>query len=125
MFAHKTLERFLRPDDILVFDGGDFCHFGRALHPACRTGGWLYSSTLGMPGHSLCTGLAAKLAHPELRVVVMMGDGAFGFNGMEFDPSVRHNRQIVVLPGNDAAWGIDRHIQIGLYGRPVVTDLPL
>ena len=30
---------------------------------------------------------------------------------------------VVVVLGNDAAWGIDRQIQIGVYGRPVVSDL--
>ena len=42
---------------------------------------------------------------------------------MELDTAVRHGLDIVVLLGNDAAWGIDKNIQIGLYGKPVVTDL--
>ena len=53
----------------------------------------------------------------------MMGDGAFGFNAMEYDTAVRHNIPIVGILGNDAAWGIDRQIQLGLYGKPVATDL--
>jgi acetolactate synthase-1/2/3 large subunit len=36
---------------------------------------------------------------------------------------VRHNLPFVAVLGNDAAWGIDRQIQLGLYGRPVATDL--
>ena len=42
---------------------------------------------------------------------------------MEFDTAVRHNLKIVAILGNDSAWGIDRQIQLGLYGRPVITDL--
>ena len=80
-------------------------------------------STLGMLGASFPTALAAKLAHPESRVIAMTGDGSFGFNGMEFDTAVRHNLPFVAVLGNDAAWGIDRQIQLGLYGRPVATDL--
>ena len=30
---------------------------------------------------------------------------------------------MVTVLGNDSAWGIDRQIQLGLYGRPVATDL--
>ena len=123
MFVHKTLAGFLRPDDILIYEGGDFCHFGRAFHPARCAKGWLDVSTLGMLGASFPTALAAKLAHPESRVIVMTGDGSFGFNGMEFDTAVRHNLPFVAVLGNDAAWGIDRQIQLGLYGRPVATDL--
>ena len=122
-YVHKTVERLLGPDDFLVFDGGDFCHFGRAVHSANRGRRWLYIPTLGMLGSSLPTALAAKLAHPEARVVHFSGDGSFGFQGMEFDTAVRHSLPIVTVLGNDAAWGIDRQIQLGLYGRPVATDL--
>jgi acetolactate synthase-1/2/3 large subunit len=51
------------------------------------------------------------------------GDGAFGFNGMEFDTAVRHHLPVVAIMGNDAAWGIDRQIQLQVFGKPVVTDL--
>ena len=53
----------------------------------------------------------------------MVGDGAFGFNAMEYDTAVRHNIPIIGILGNDAAWGIDRQIQLGLYGKAVATDL--
>ena len=123
MFVHKTLKSILRPDDCLVFDGGDFCHFGRSYLPALKPKRWFYHSSLGMLGSSLPTALAAKLAYPESRVIVLTGDGAFGFNAMEFDTAVRHKLNIVTILGNDSAWGIDRQIQLGLYGRPVATEL--
>lgn len=123
MEVHKTLTRFIRPEDCLCFDGGDFCHFGRAFHQASLPRRWWYVPTLGMLGSALPTALAWKLAYPDSRVVVLTGDGAFGFNAMEFDTAVRHNLPVVAVLGNDAAWGIDRQIQIGLYGRPVATDL--
>ena len=37
--------------------------------------------------------------------------------------AVRHRLNIVAILGNDSAWGIDRQIQIDLYGRPVATEL--
>jgi acetolactate synthase I/II/III large subunit len=123
LFVHKTLKSILRPDDCLVFDGGDFCHFGRSFLPALKPKRWFNVSSLGMLGSSLPTALAAKIAYPDSRVFMLSGDGAFGFNGMEFDTAVRHNLNIVALLGNDAAWGIDRQIQLGLYGRAVATDL--
>ena len=123
MFVHKTLESLLRPDDFLSFDGGDFCHFGRALLPAQMPKKWSYVSGLGMLGSSLPSALAAQVAYPDSRVINLTGDGAFGFNGMEFDTAVRHGLNVVTILGNDSAWGIDRQIQLGLYGRPVATDL--
>jgi acetolactate synthase I/II/III large subunit len=123
LFVHKTIKSILRPDDCLVFDGGDFCHFGRSLLPAIKPKRWFYVSSLGMLGSSLPTALAAKVAYPDSRVIMLTGDGAFGFNGMEFDTAVRHGLNIVAILGNDSAWGIDRQIQLGLYGRPVATEL--
>lgn len=123
MFVHKTLESVLKPDDCLVFDGGDFSHFGRSYLPARHPKRWLYVSSLGMLGSSVPTALAAKLAYPDSRVIVLTGDGSFGFNGMEFDTAVRHKLSIVAILGNDSAWGIDRQIQLGLYGRSVATEL--
>ncbi len=123
LFVHKTLKSLLHPDDCLVFDGGDFCHFGRSFLPALKPKHWFNVSSLGMLGSSLPTALAAKVAYPDSRVFMLSGDGAFGFNGMEFDTAVRHKLNIVAIVGNDSAWGIDRQIQLGLYGRPVATDL--
>jgi acetolactate synthase-1/2/3 large subunit len=113
----------LRPDDCIVFDGGDFCHFGRASIPALKPKHWFYVSSLGMLGSALPTALAAKVAYPDARVIMLTGDGAFGFNAMEFDTAVRHGLNITAILGNDSAWGIDRQIQLGLYGRAVATDL--
>src|SRR5919106_1239419 len=123
MYVHKTLGNMLRPEDCLVFDGGDFCHFGRAYLPSRQPRRWWYVPTLGMLGSALPTAIAAKLAYPDSRVVMLTGDGAFGFNAMELDTAVRHNLPVVAILGNDSAWGIDRQIQLGLYGRPVATDL--
>src|SRR2546430_2778770 len=123
LFVHKTLKPMLRPDDCLVFDGGDFCHFGRSLLPALKPKRWLYVSSLGMLGSSLPSALAAKLAYPDSRIFMLTADAAFGFNAMEFDTAVRHKLNVVAILGNDSAWGIDRQIQLGLYGRPVATDL--
>jgi acetolactate synthase-1/2/3 large subunit len=119
----KTLAPMLSPDDTLVFDGGDYCHWGRAALPARGPRRWWYFSPFGMLGQSMGTALAAKLARPEHRTVLVTGDGAFGFHAMEMDTAVRHNIPIVALVGNDAAWGIDRQIQLGIYGRTTAADL--
>ncbi|MCH7787131.1 MAG: hypothetical protein IIC22_06445, partial [Chloroflexi bacterium] len=84
---------------------------------------WFYVAPSGMLGTTLPTALAAKVAYPDRRVIMLTGDGAFGFNGMEFDTAVRHNLAIVAIMGNDSAWGIDRQIQLGVYGKTVATDL--
>ena len=123
MSVFRELRALLSPGDSVAFDGGDFAHFGRAYLPALRPLGHLYFSTFGMLGASMGTALSMGLADPAGRAVLVTGDGAFGFNAMELDTAVRHGIPITVVVGNDAAWGIDRQIQIGAYGRTVATDL--
>lgn len=122
LFVFKALENLLRPDDVVVFDGGDFCHFGK-LHLPARPRSWWSLPDLGMLGSAMPTAIAAKASRPNARVVLITGDGSFGFNGMEFDTAVRHGLEIVTVLGNDSAWGIDRQIQLAAYGRAVATDL--
>ena len=122
-FVHKTISQFLNDDDILVFDGGDYCHFGRAYYEANTPQSCWYIPTLGMLGQAIPTALTAKIAYPHRRVIMFTGDGAFGFNGMEYDTAVRHQLPIIGIMGNDAAWGIDRQIQVNVFGKAVATDL--
>lgn len=121
--VHKALLPLIDDQDFLVFDGGDFCHWGRAYLPARSPRTWFYFSGLGMLGTAISTAMAAKLAYPDRRAVVLSGDGAFGFNAMEYDTAVRHGLVITTVLGNDASWGIDRQIQLQVYGKPVATDL--
>ena len=122
LYVLKGLESVLRSDDVVVFDGGDFCHFAK-LHLPARPRSWWSLPDLGMLGSAMPTAIAAKAARPDARVVLITGDGSFGFNGMEFDTAVRHGLNIVTVLGNDSAWGIDRQIQLAAYGRAVATDL--
>ncbi|MCS7251885.1 MAG: thiamine pyrophosphate-dependent enzyme [Thermoflexus sp.] len=63
----------------------------------------VYRPENGMnPGPFGCVGIgvpfaiAAPLAYPDRWVLVPFGDGAFGFNGFEFDTAVRF--QLNVFP---------------------------
>jgi acetolactate synthase-1/2/3 large subunit len=76
-----------------------------------------------MIGTGVPVACAAKIAYPKDQVFLFTGDGSFGFNGMEYDTAVRHDLPFVGIMGNDGVWGIDYHIQMGLYQRPVATEL--
>ena len=76
-----------------------------------------------MIGVGIAYGMGAQAALPDTQCVVAVGDGSFGFNGMELDTMVRHDLPVKILLGNNSIWGIDWQIQKGIYGRPVWTDL--
>ena len=123
MAVHKALRPMLDAESCLVFDGGDFPFFGMGYHPSQLPGRWITNGALGMIGWGVPFAIGAQLALPDTRVVVLSGDGSFGFLGMELDTAVRHNLPVVVVMGNDAVWGMDYHQQVALYKRPVATEL--
>ena len=76
-----------------------------------------------MIGWGVSYGVGAQVALPQSKVVVLTGDGAFGFSAMELDTAVRHNLPVVIVIGNDSVWGIDYHQQVQLFGKSVATEL--
>jgi len=52
-----------------------------------------------------------------------LGDGAFGFAGMEYDTLVRHGVQVVGVMGNNGIWALEKHPMEFLYGYSVAADL--
>ena len=123
MFVSETLQKHLHEDAHITFDGGDYCHFLRATVPRERPFRFHNVSSFGMIGVGVAYGMGAQAALPDTQCVVCVGDGSFGFNGMELDTMVRHNLPVKILLGNNSIWGIDWQIQKGIYGRPVWTDL--
>ena len=50
--------------------------------------------------------MAAKLAHPEKKVLLLTGDGAFGYGAMEYDTCMRYGINITTIVFNDSMWGM-------------------
>jgi acetolactate synthase-1/2/3 large subunit len=122
--AHE-LNRFIDADTIVIGDGGDVVGLAAKVLTIRRPGHWLDPGPLGCLGVGLPFALAAQLVHPDKKVIVLSGDGAFGLNGMEFDTAVRFNLPIVTLIGNDGQWGEIRLPQLALVGedRAIATQL--
>ena len=120
---YGELLKVLDDDAVVIGDGGDFVSFaGKYVEPE-RPGGWLDPGPFGC----LCTGLgyavAARLARPSAQVVLLLGDGAAGFSLMDADTLVRHGLPVVIVCGNNAGWGLERHPMRALYGYDVAADL--
>ncbi|MEW5735838.1 MAG: thiamine pyrophosphate-binding protein [Thermodesulfobacteriota bacterium] len=112
------VRRAVGDDAIYIMDGGDTSYFGimgfRATFAASVLGA--AGGLLGCLGTGVPFGIGAKLARPDKAVVVVSGDGSFGFNAMEFDTAMRHSAPIVCVICNDQAWGMIKHGQEICYG---------
>jgi acetolactate synthase-1/2/3 large subunit len=90
-----------------------------------RPGQWLDPGPLGCLGVGVPFAIAAKHLQPEKKVLIINGDGSFGFNGFEFDTALRFDLPVVSIVGNDAGWGQIRTPQKNMVGadRAVATSL--
>ncbi len=113
----------LAEDAVVIGDGGDFVSFaGKFVEPQ-RPGGWLDPGPYGCLGAGLGAAIAARLARPSAQVVLLLGDGAAGFSLMDVDTLVRHNLPVVMVMGNNSAWGLEKGPMQMLYGYDVAADL--
>jgi acetolactate synthase-1/2/3 large subunit len=120
---YGELLKVLDDDAVVIGDGGDFVSFaGKYLEPA-RPGGWLDPGPFGCLGTGLGYAIAARIARPAAQVVLLLGDGAAGFSLMDADTLVRHRLPVVMICGNNAGWGLERHPMRALYGYDVAADL--
>jgi len=113
----------LADDAVVIGDGGDFVSFaGKFVEPQ-RPGGWLDPGPYGCLGAGLGAAIAARVARPSSQVVLLLGDGAAGFSLMDVDTLVRHDLPVVMVVGNNSAWGLEKGPMQMLYGYDVAADL--
>ena len=113
----------LADDSVVIGDGGDFVSFaGKFVEPK-RPGHWLDPGPYGCLGTGLGYAMASAIAKPASRTVLLMGDGAAGFSLMDVDTLVRHNLPVVMVVGNNSAWGLEKHPMRLLHQYDVAADL--
>jgi acetolactate synthase-1/2/3 large subunit len=123
MRIYGELAQMLDRDAIVIGDGGDFVSYAGRVVDSYRPGCWLDPGPYGCLGSGPGYALAAKLAHPERQVLLLLGDGAFGFSGMEFDTLARHGVGVVGVVGNNGIWGLEKHPMEAIYGYSVAAEL--
>ncbi|HET9124001.1 MAG TPA: acetolactate synthase [Solirubrobacteraceae bacterium] len=123
MRIYGELASMLDRDAIIIGDGGDFVSYAGRVVDSLAPGCWVDPGPYGCLGSGPGYALAAKLAHPDRQVVLLLGDGAFGFSGMEFDTLARHGVAVVAIVGNNGIWGLEKHPMEAMYGYSVVADL--
>ncbi|MEK7777548.1 MAG: thiamine pyrophosphate-binding protein, partial [Chloroflexota bacterium] len=113
----KEVRDFLDRDAILVVDGSVTLTLARQSIPSFTPGSRLNSGPLGWMGVGVPFGVGAKVARPDKQVLVLTGDGAFGFNSMELDTAVRNKINVIFVISNNGGWstGGIRNTEPGRY----------
>jgi thiamine pyrophosphate-dependent acetolactate synthase large subunit-like protein len=121
--VYRELAAVLDRDAIVVGDGGDFVSYAGRFVETYQPGCWMDPGPFGCLGAGPGQALAAKLAHPDRQVCLLLGDGAFGFSGIEFDTLARHGVPVVGVMGNNGIWALEHHPMKFLYGYSVAAEL--
>jgi acetolactate synthase-1/2/3 large subunit len=121
--VYRELGEVLERDAIVVGDGGDFVSYAGRFVDTYQPGCWMDPGPFGCLGAGPGQAIGAKLAHPNRQVCLLLGDGAFGFAGMEFDTMARHGLPIVGVMGNNGIWALEHHPMKFLYGYSVAAEL--
>lgn len=119
----REIRDFLDEDTTVVGDGGDIVSYAGRVINVHKPGYWLDSGPMGCLGTGTGFGMAAQLARPGKRVLMIYGDGSFGLNGMEFESMVRQKLPVVAIIGNDGAWGQIKHPQRAIVGHTTAAEL--
>jgi acetolactate synthase-1/2/3 large subunit len=123
MRVYAELAAVLDRDAIVIGDGGDFVSYAGRVVESFEPGCWLDPGPFGCLGTGPGYALAAKLAHPGRQVVLLLGDGAFGFAGIDFDTLARHGVNVVGVMGNNGIWALEKHPMEFLYGYSLAAEL--
>ena len=121
----QEVAKHIDQDTIVVGDGGDFVATAAYTLPVEWPGVWMDPGPLGTLGVGPGYAMAAKLARPDSKVIIMYGDGSFGLHGLEFEAMARQGIKVVGVVGNDAGWTQILRGQRKIFGkdRVVATEL--
>ena len=119
----REIRDFIDEDTTVVGDGGDIVSYGGKVINVAKPGYWLDAGPMGCLGTGTGFAMAAQLARPGKKVLILSGDGAFGLNGMEFESMARQKLPIVAIIGNDGAWGQIKHPQRSMIGHATAAEL--
>jgi acetolactate synthase-1/2/3 large subunit len=121
--VYRELNEVLDRDAIVIGDGGDFVSYAGRFVETFEPGCWMDPGPFGCLGAGPGQAIGAKVAHPDRQVCLLLGDGAFGFAGMEFDTMSRHGLGVVGVMGNNGIWALEHHPMKFLYGYSVAAEL--
>jgi acetolactate synthase I/II/III large subunit len=119
----REIRDFIDEDTTVVGDGGDIVSYAARVINVYKPGYWLDAGPMGCLGTGTGFAMAAQIARPGKKVLIVHGDGAFGLNGMEFESMARHKLPIVSIIGNDGAWGQIKHPQKAILGHATAAEL--
>lgn len=119
MHPYHALNRVmsaLPAHSVVVVDGGEASLWAAANLVHARPSLVMAATGyLGFLGNSFGYALGCALAFPARQIVVIIGDGSFGFHAAELDTYARLGLKIATVVVNNSCWGMSKNGQDALY----------
>ena len=115
--AIADLRRALGPSDIVVSDVGAHKVWVARLYQAYEPNTVIISNGFAAMGISVPGAIAAKLVHPDRKVVALCGDGGFLMNSQELETAKRIGANVTVVIWRDNGYGLIDWKQRNEFGR--------
>ncbi|MEO8469619.1 MAG: acetolactate synthase large subunit, partial [Chloroflexota bacterium] len=116
--AIHEMRRAMGPNDIVVSDVGAHKVWVSRLYQAYEPNTVIISNGFAAMGISVPGAIAAKLVHPDRKVIALCGDGGFLMNSQELETAKRIGTNIVVVVWRDDGYGLIDWKQRNEFGRP-------
>ena len=116
------LRQVMSPEDIVISDvGAHKMWMARHYHSDCPNT-CIISNGFAAMGIAIPGAMAAKLVHPDRKVVAVTGDGGFMMNCQELETALRVKTPFVTLIFNDNGYGLIEWKQINQFGHSTYID---
>lgn len=115
--AIHDVREILEPDDILLSDVGAHKLWVGRYYQCDEPNTCLIPNGFCSMGFALPGAIAAKMVHPEKRVLALCGDGGFLMNVQELETAKRLGTNFVALIWEDGAYGLISWKQDTKFGR--------
>ena len=116
--AIADLRAALGPEDIVVSDVGAHKVWVARLYQAYEPNTVIISNGFAAMGIALPGAIAAKLVHPDRKVVALCGDGGFLMNSQELEMATRIKANVTAVVWRDDGYGLIDWKQRNEFGRP-------
>jgi len=113
----EAIRPFLTDGVVFLIDGGNIGQWAHMVLADHYPSNWITCGASAVVGWGIPGAMAAKLAFPERRVLLLSGDGAFGFTTAELESAARQGLPFVAVVANDHAWGIVVSGQVQSFGE--------
>ncbi|MEP2023526.1 MAG: acetolactate synthase large subunit [Reichenbachiella sp.] len=110
----NEIRKIMPSDGIVTLDNGVYKIWFARNYKCYEPNTLLLDNALATMGAGLPSAMAAKLIHPNKRVVAVCGDGGFMMNSQELETAVREKLHVVVIILNDNAYGMIKWKQEGM-----------